>query len=76
MIRVAIETATPLGTVAVARDAEILAADERGLHVSADGGVRWRQVAAWPSVPDHLRVTGLRLNLSDRAVGDVANLLF
>jgi photosystem II stability/assembly factor-like uncharacterized protein len=37
------------------RDGEIWGADERGLHVSSDGGVKWQQVAAWPSVPNHLR---------------------
>ncbi|MEX0894091.1 MAG: hypothetical protein WEB88_18115 [Gemmatimonadota bacterium] len=38
-----------------AEDIEILAADERGLHVSTDGGGRWELAAAWPSAPDHLR---------------------
>lgn len=36
-------------------DGQILAGDERGLHVSEDGGVRWQQVVSWPTVPDHLR---------------------
>lgn len=34
---------------------ELIAADERGVHRSDDGGVSWRQVAAYPSAPDHLR---------------------
>ncbi|HEX2167441.1 MAG TPA: hypothetical protein VHG09_09455 [Longimicrobiales bacterium] len=33
----------------------IWAADERGLHVTEDGGTTWQQVAAWPAVPNHLR---------------------
>jgi hypothetical protein len=34
---------------------ELVAADERGVHRSDDGGASWRQVAAYPSAPDHLR---------------------
>jgi photosystem II stability/assembly factor-like uncharacterized protein len=33
----------------------LVAADERGVHRSDDGGTSWRQVAAYPSAPDHLR---------------------
>jgi photosystem II stability/assembly factor-like uncharacterized protein len=33
----------------------MLAADERGLHISEDAGISWQQVTAWPSVPNHLR---------------------
>ena len=36
-------------------DGELWAADERGLHASEDGGTTWQQVAAWATVPNHLR---------------------
>lgn len=34
---------------------ELWAADERGVHRSDDGGMSWRQVAAFPTTPSHLR---------------------
>jgi hypothetical protein len=34
---------------------ELWAADERGVHRSDDGGVRWRRVAGYPTSPNHLR---------------------
>ncbi|HEX7050422.1 MAG TPA: hypothetical protein VF188_09500 [Longimicrobiales bacterium] len=34
---------------------ELWAADERGIHHSNDGGASWRQAAAYPSAPRHLR---------------------
>lgn len=34
---------------------ELWAADERGVHRSRDGGVRWRQVVAFPTTPNNLR---------------------
>jgi photosystem II stability/assembly factor-like uncharacterized protein len=34
---------------------ELVAADERGVHRSDDGGASWRQVAVYPSALDHLR---------------------
>ncbi|CAN5702097.1 glycosyl hydrolase [soil metagenome] len=34
---------------------ELWAADERGVHRSGDGGSSWRQVAAYPTTPNHLR---------------------
>ena len=41
---------------------ELIAADERGVHRSDDGGASWRKVAMYPSAPDHLR--GLALPVS------------
>ena len=38
-----------------AEPGELWAADERGLHRSADGGVVWRKVAGYPTAPRHLR---------------------
>lgn len=38
-----------------ARGGEVWAADERGLHRSADGGVSWRRVAGFDRRPSHLR---------------------
>ena len=34
---------------------ELWAADERGVHRSGDGGVRWKKVAAFDRAPSHLR---------------------
>lgn len=34
---------------------ELWAADERGVHRSDDGGMSWRQVAAFPTTPSNLR---------------------
>lgn len=34
---------------------ELWAADERGLHLSRDGGITWRQVARFDPIPRHLR---------------------
>jgi hypothetical protein len=34
---------------------ELFAADERGVHRSEDGGVRWTRIAEYPTKPDHLR---------------------
>ena len=34
---------------------EVWAADERGVHRSADGGKSWRHVAGYDSSPQHLR---------------------
>lgn len=33
----------------------LLAADERGVHESRDGGRSWEHIATWPSPPDWLR---------------------
>ena len=38
---------------------ELWAADERGLHHSADGGARWRRVAAFDTTPNHLRALAI-----------------
>jgi photosystem II stability/assembly factor-like uncharacterized protein len=35
--------------------AELWAADERGLHRSDDGGKSWRRMAAYATLPQHLR---------------------
>jgi hypothetical protein len=37
------------------KDAELWAADERGLHRSDDGGKRWRRMAGYATSPQHLR---------------------
>ena len=34
---------------------ELWAADERGVHRSADGGASWHRIAPWPETPNHLR---------------------
>jgi hypothetical protein len=34
---------------------ELWAADERGVHVTRDGGVTWRKVAGYPNAPRYLR---------------------
>jgi len=34
---------------------ELWAADERGVHVSDDGGASWRQAAGYPTPPSYLR---------------------
>ena len=39
---------------------ELWAADERGVHRSADGGVRWRRIVAFRDTPDHLRGLAVR----------------
>lgn len=38
-----------------AAEQHLWAADERGLHVSADGGASWQQAVDYPSRPHHLR---------------------
>ena len=38
-----------------ASEHQLWAADERGVHVSADGGASWRQAIDYPSRPHHLR---------------------
>jgi photosystem II stability/assembly factor-like uncharacterized protein len=38
-----------------AKPGELWAADERGVHQSADGGKSWRRVSSYPSSPQHLR---------------------
>jgi photosystem II stability/assembly factor-like uncharacterized protein len=38
-----------------AQAGELWAADERGLHVSNDGGIAWRKVAGYPTTPRYLR---------------------
>lgn len=43
---------------------QIWAADERGVHRSDDGGSSWREVAAFPETPHHLR--GLSAGVVDR----------
>jgi hypothetical protein len=48
------DTIAPLLTPGT-RDGEMWAADERGLHVSGDGGAVWQRIAAWVSTPNHLR---------------------
>ena len=55
-------TIAPL-LIAGAKAGELFAADERGVHRSENGGVSWRQVAAYETSPDHLR--GLALVDSD-----------
>lgn len=50
----------PPGTIAPllcagATAGELWAADERGVHRSDDGGLRWRRVAEYPAAPQHLR---------------------
>jgi photosystem II stability/assembly factor-like uncharacterized protein len=47
-------TIAPLLASGTARH-ELWAADERGVHRSADGGASWQQVVACPSTPHHLR---------------------
>lgn len=47
-------TIAPL-LVAGAASGELWAADERGVHRSADGGVAWRCVAPFATRPNHLR---------------------
>jgi photosystem II stability/assembly factor-like uncharacterized protein len=47
-------TVAPL-LVADRRGGELWAADERGVHRSADGGRSWERVAAFPETPSHLR---------------------
>ena len=47
-------TIAPL-LVAGARAGELWAADERGVHRSEDGGVRWERVAGYATTPNHLR---------------------
>jgi hypothetical protein len=39
---------------------ELWAADERGVHRSADGGRRWEQVAGFDRTPSHLRGLAVR----------------
>jgi photosystem II stability/assembly factor-like uncharacterized protein len=46
-------TIAPLLCAGAARG--LWAADERGVHVSDDGGERWRPVARYPAAPRHLR---------------------
>lgn len=48
------DTIAPL-LVAGDSPGEIWAADERGVHRTADGGARWALIAAHPKAPDHLR---------------------
>ena len=38
-----------------AKAGELWAADERGVHVSQDGGKSWRPVVSYPTPPEHLR---------------------
>jgi photosystem II stability/assembly factor-like uncharacterized protein len=45
-------TIAPL--LAAGRSGELWAADERGVHHSRDGGVSWRQLAAFDPTPDHV----------------------
>jgi len=47
-------TIAPL-LIAGSHAGEVWAADERGVHRSDDGGMAWRQVAAYPSTPRYLR---------------------
>lgn len=47
-------TIAPLLTAGAAAG-ELLAADERGVHRSDDGGVTWRLAASFPKRPSHLR---------------------
>ena len=47
-------TIAPL-LMAGAAAGELWAADERGVHRSDDGGASWRQVASYPTPPNHLR---------------------
>ncbi len=37
------------------RAGELWAADERGVHRTADGGLRWERVVAYPEPVSHLR---------------------
>jgi photosystem II stability/assembly factor-like uncharacterized protein len=47
-------TIAPL-LIAGGQSGELWAADERGVHRSDDGGVRWSRVWGFESAPDHLR---------------------
>lgn len=48
------ETIAPL-LLSGGRDGELWAADERGVHRSADGGESWRSVGSYRKPPSHLR---------------------
>jgi hypothetical protein len=48
------DTIAPL-LAAGSKAGELWAADERGVHVTGDGGGSWRRVAGWPETPNHLR---------------------
>ena len=51
-------TIAPL-LIAGTRPGELWAADERGVHRSEDGGVRWEVVGGYPKGVDHLRGLGV-----------------
>jgi hypothetical protein len=52
------DTIAPLLAAGV-RPGELVAADERGVHRSDDGGVGWRRIGAYHTAPRHLLVLAL-----------------
>jgi len=53
-----VDTIAPL-LCSGAEAGELWAADERGVHLTDDGGKSWRRVTTYPSSPHHLRALAL-----------------